>query len=225
MNKQLTKKTIAIAASAALIASVALSGSALAARKGPQASLDVMTVCNIDAVNEELIVDVTLTDPNKDTNKAQAVLESVTVQGLQKAGGGGKGSNTWTDGADSWSDAEKCEPVDKYTPAKDIEIGTTCTIKLDICGRYPNPDCDVEPTQGQEYCADASGNTIPAFLNILGDSKAVNARTTVMISGEIGNDVYGSSRNEYTSLCKDDPYTEDVNEANLKVADYPGLCD
>jgi hypothetical protein len=201
MNKQLTKKTIGIAASAALMASVAFSGGALAApgngngpnKQGPQASLDVMTVCNIDEYAGELIVDITLTDPNEGTDKAQAVLQSVTVQGQKKAGGTGKGSNTWTPGADSWSDAEKCEPVDDYTPAEDIEIGTTCQIRLDIC----------------------TG---------LGDSKAVNALTTVNISGLADGNPVGSSKLEYTSQCKDDPYTEDVNEAILKVADYEHLC-
>ena len=203
MNKQLTKKTIGIAASAALMASVAFSGSALAGhngnhnsnKQGPQASLDVMTVCNIDEYAGELIVDITLTDPNKGTDKAQAVLQSVEVQGLRKAGGTGKGSNTWTDGADSWSSADDLcddDPDDPYD-GDPIAIGTTCQIRLDIC----------------------TG---------LADSKAVNAETTVVITGLADGVPVGSSKTEYTSQCKDDPYTEDVNEAILKVADYEHLC-
>ena len=54
MNKQLTKKTIGIAASAALMASVAFSGTALAGpgnkggnKQGPQASASVSTWCEI----------------------------------------------------------------------------------------------------------------------------------------------------------------------------------
>ena len=199
MNKQLTKKTIGIAASAALMATMAFSTTAYAERggnkQGPQASLDVMTVCNIDADAGELIVDVTITDPNVGTDKAQAVLESVKVQGLQKAGGKGKGSNTWMTGSDDWDsmyDLCNDDPADPYD-GDPIEIGTTCQIKLDICAN-------------------------------LGSSKAVNAETTAMISGLADGVPVDSSRTEYTSLCKDDPYTEDVNEAILKVADYPGLC-
>jgi hypothetical protein len=197
MNKQLTKKTIGIAASAALIASVAFSGSALAApgngngpnKQGPQASLDVMTVCNIDADAGDLIVDITITDPNEGTDKAQAVLESVKVQGLQKAGGKGKGSNEWTYSADSWDGETDLCIDDPY--GSPIEIGTTCQIRLDIC----------------------TG---------LGDSKAVNAQTTVEISGLTDSGAVGSSKETYMSLCKDDPATEYVDEAILKVTE--DLC-
>jgi len=55
-------------------------------------------------------------------------------------------------------------------------------------------------------------------------SKAVNALTTVTLLGK-------SSKAEYTSRCKDDPATDDGdpstdwdNEAILKLANYPGLC-
>jgi hypothetical protein len=55
-------------------------------------------------------------------------------------------------------------------------------------------------------------------------SKAVNALTTVTLLGK-------SSKAEYTSRCKDDPATDDGdpetdwdNEAILKIADYPTLC-
>jgi len=194
MNKQLTKKTIGIAASAALMATVALSGSALAApggnnsnKQGPQASLDVFTVCNIDPDAGELIVDVTITDPNVGLDKATAVLESVKVQGLQKVRG-----NVWSRGADSWDSATDFCIDDPY--GSPIAVGTTCTIRLDICTGLAN-------------------------------SKAVNAETTVEISGLFDGDVVGSSKDTYLSRCKDDPETLEVNEADLKVADYPGLCD
>ena len=201
MNKQLTRKTIGIAASAALISSVAFSGSALAGhngnhnsnKQGPQASLDVMTVCNIDEDAGELIVDITITDPNEGTDKAQAVLDSVNVQGLQKAGGKGKGSNEWVHSSDSWDNANATDLCIGSPYDSPIEIGTTCQIRLDIC-------------------------------TDLGDSKAVNAQTTVEISGLADGNAVDSSKETYMSLCKDDPATEYVDEAVLKVDDYPDLC-
>lgn len=185
MNKQLTKKTIGIAASAALMASVAFSSSALAApggvkgsnKQGPQASLDVMTVCTIDEAAGELIVDITITDPNEGTDKAQAVLESVDVQGLKKYRG-----NDWMHSDDSWESlmGDTCED------GSAVMIGTTCTVRLDVCSD-------------------------------LGNAKAVNAETTVTLQGP-------SSKETYLSRCKDDPATEYVDEAVLKVADYEDLC-
>jgi hypothetical protein len=72
------------------------------------------------------------------------------------------------------------------------------------------------------------GTTCQIKLDIcdgLGDSKAVNAQTTVFISGLADGDEVESSKTSYMSLCKDDPDTEYVDEAVLKVADYEGLCD
>ena len=48
-------------------------------------------------------------------------------------------------------------------------------------------------------------------------AKAINALTTVTLNGQ-------ASKEEYTSRCKDDPETLYVNEAAIKVADYPNLC-
>ncbi|MDH3531774.1 MAG: hypothetical protein OEO82_02535 [Gammaproteobacteria bacterium] len=48
-------------------------------------------------------------------------------------------------------------------------------------------------------------------------SKAINALVTVYLKEPSNNDMY-------TSRCKDDPATEYVNEAILKVADYTTLC-
>ena len=79
-------------------------------------------------------------------------------------------------------------------PVEDIYIGTTKEIRLPIC-------------EGLMY-----------------NSKAVNALTTVSLQGV-------ASKDEYTSRCKDDPATDDGdpstdwdNEAILKLANFPGLC-
>lgn len=181
MNKQLTNKTIGIAASAALMATMAFSTTAYAERggnkQGPQASIDVFTVCHIDDAAGELIVDITITDKNAGTDKAQAVLDSVIVQGLKKFRG-----NEWMHSDDSWDNlmGDTCED------GSAVMIGTTCTVRLDICSS-------------------------------LGNARAVNAETSVTVQGP-------SSKDTYLSRCKDDPATDEVDEAVLKVDDYPNLC-
>ena len=50
-----------------------------------------------------------------------------------------------------------------------------------------------------------------------GPDRSVSEGDLVTLNG-------AASKDEYTSRCKDDPDTPYVNEANLKVADYPMLC-
>ena len=188
MNKRNTIKLTSITASAALLLSVVLSGSAIAGPgKGPQSSAAVFTVCEIDEVNGELDVSILITD--KSSGVAKAVLETVEVEGLQKE----KGRN-WKTLGSTWTNAETC--MDEYdNDIGPIEIGKTCHISLDICTGLDK-----------------------------GVSKSLNAETTLTLTGT-------SSKNEYTSKCKDDPATDDGdpttdwdNEAILKIADYPMLC-
>ena len=98
MNKQLTKKTIGIAASAALMASLAASGSALAApgngngpnKQGPQGSIGVMNTCEVDDSNIYdvlLIVTTTITDKSSGDGVATIIQDGFTVQAMQKFGG------------------------------------------------------------------------------------------------------------------------------------------
>jgi len=139
MNKQLTKKAIGIAASAALLASVAFSGSALAAppdkdggppqknndvAKGTKTSIDVYSNCNI--VDRDLVVNVTITDKNDypGSTKTLATLESVTVQALEKTG-----PRSYNDVPVAWDNT-----LDKCDGGDDIGFTTTCTITLvDVC--------------------------------------------------------------------------------------------
>ena len=173
MNKQLTKRTIAIAASAALMASVALSGSALAAppgkgkpeknpdiETGDRTSISIYQTCDIDKGN--LKVHVSIMDNNAGTDKAKASLKSVTVQGLEKTGPQDFGTlgDAWEWNSESWEN-------DVCDSGKAIEIGTTCTITL------PN------------FCTKKSA-----------DAKAFDALTTVD-TGPNGNRV------EYYAQCKD----------------------
>lgn len=92
MNKQLTKKTIGIAASAALMASVAFSGIALADHKPNhqpnKASISVNTWCEIaegDEAKGDMSVHIRIEDNTSGNNNA--VLQSVVVEAASKSGG------------------------------------------------------------------------------------------------------------------------------------------
>ena len=102
MNKQLMKKTIGIAASAALMASVGFSGSALARpgdnnkggnKQGPQASAGVSTWCEItDEAAGEMTVYVSVEDQSSGVAFGFVQLATTVVQGLTKSKG-----NAWDD--------------------------------------------------------------------------------------------------------------------------------
>ena len=139
MNKQLTKKSIGIAASAALMATMAFSGSALAgpgnapdkgnAPKGSQTSVDVYSNCAI--VGDQLVVNVTVTDKNEGTDKTPAELVSVTVQAQEKTG-----PKTSVGVGDAWEWTSDTYDLvdDKCDNGSTISIGNTCTISLEVCG-------------------------------------------------------------------------------------------
>jgi hypothetical protein len=94
MNKQLTKKTIGIAASAALMASLAFSGSAFAApgngkavKNGPKGSISVFSICYLEAddpANAMLRVETTITDTS--SVPGDATLKGMEVQAQEKIG-------------------------------------------------------------------------------------------------------------------------------------------
>lgn len=90
MNKQLTKKTIGIAASAALMASLAISGSAFAApgggkavKNGPKGSIELFSVCYVEG--KFLRVDTTITDTS--SVPGDATLAGMSVQAQEKFSG------------------------------------------------------------------------------------------------------------------------------------------
>jgi spermidine/putrescine-binding protein len=122
MNKQLTKKTIGIAASAALMASVALSGSALAAppadksnKQGPQASASVSTWCEI---SNEAAGDMTvhIVTENKSSGDAYAYAQIASANvDLQTKDKG----NSW-------------EKLDYQQPA--LILGVDYDVTFNLCG-------------------------------------------------------------------------------------------
>lgn len=95
MNKQLTTKTIGIAASAALIASLAFSGSAFAGKgwnNGQKGSISVQSVCYLND-DKSLTVKTIIMDAS--SRLGDAMLDSMTVQAMEKYQG------KWSDPANS----------------------------------------------------------------------------------------------------------------------------
>jgi hypothetical protein len=121
MNKQLTKKTIGIAASAALMAA-ALSTTAVAgppANKGPKASITVAAWCDVEPRNltdATLVVNTLVTDAGGEVS-AEITDSSITpVQGV--------GNNKRGD---------KFMPLEGATIAGPSLIGDVETVEIDLC--------------------------------------------------------------------------------------------
>jgi hypothetical protein len=160
MNKQLTKKTIGIAASAALMASVVLSGSALAGpgkkggnKKGPQVSASVSTWCEItDEVNGVMRVNIRTEDKSTGDAADQAVIAAAHVNLVTKDGGPNWGDPLQTQYpylvfGDDYVEFNLCGETLK----KAINAQTTITLDTSIypaskgaytaqCGNAPGPD-------------------------------------------------------------------------------------
>jgi hypothetical protein len=174
MNKQLTKKAIGIAASAALTAA-ALSSTAVADRgnsnKGPKASIDVSVWCDVAPANltdATLIVNTLVTDSGGEVN-AKITDSSITlVEGV----GNNRGNNKFS----------------AFGGAVDgpSEIGDVKTVPLDLCAA------------GMDSAANA-----------------VNAMVSVSIVG---------GHKTFTSMCGDNPLTEDVVESGGVEIGHLGLC-
>ena len=117
MNKQLTKKTIGIAASAALMASLAVSSSALAngKKKGPQASAAVSTWCEI---TDERAGDMTVYIRTEDKSSGEAYgMEDIadTTVVLQTK-----------DRGPVWTDLTFVNP--------DLNLGVDAAVTFNLCG-------------------------------------------------------------------------------------------
>ena len=101
MNKQLMKKTIGIAASAALMATVAYSGSAIGApdpaKKGPKASITIDSWCTLDTAdldNVILTVNSRINDASSESFTDDPFVTNYEFQLLQGVGNS-KGGNKY----------------------------------------------------------------------------------------------------------------------------------
>lgn len=122
MNKQLTKKIIGIAASAALMASLAISGTALAGpggdnsnKQGPQASAAVSTWCEI--TNEaagEMTVFIKTEDKSSGVAYGMEDIASAQVDLVTK------------DRGNQWSDA-----LDFDNPT--LHLGVDASVTFNLC--------------------------------------------------------------------------------------------
>jgi len=138
MNKQLTKKAIGIAALAALIATVAFTGSALAGpggnKQGPQASASVSTWCEI---TDEAAGDMTVYIRTEDKSSGEAYgmedIASAQVDLVTK------------DRGNQWSD-----PIDFETPTLHLGVDDSVTFnlcdKLDLLGKAINAQTSIKLT-------------------------------------------------------------------------------
>jgi len=122
MNRQLTKKTIGIAASAALIASVAFTSNAVAAPGGnPKASIGVDTWCEIKAEDEaagNMTVHIKIEDKSSGVAYGNAILQSAVVVAASKD----KGNSFDTE-------------IANENVTADVAIDNTYyPIKINLCG-------------------------------------------------------------------------------------------
>lgn len=196
MNKQLTKRTIGIAASAALMASLAVSGSAFAGKNdnnGQKGSIGLFSVCYIETVAEYgvdvpapyLRVETTVTDES--SVLGDATLAGMTVQAKEKYKG-------------TWNDESNFAPIGDPDISYPVLAGDP--PKVAVTSRIP-------------LCQSAMGND-----TLSADARSVNALITVEITDEHNNKMDG-----FTARCSDDPDTYYVDEvAELNVWKQ-GICD
>jgi hypothetical protein len=201
MNKQLTKKTIGIAASAALISSVAFSGSALAAKGGNsqselKGSIGVTNTCEV-TVNPY--------------DKSDVVLELTSVI-VDKSSGDGEAINVkWSAQAQEKYRGRDLYPIGKVETAEFDNIPEDNGVKTVIVTREFNL-CEESDTQVD----DGNGDLVPEYPGMSTYAKAANAQTIVMI--EQGHRVEG-----WISRCVDPDSTDGIDQlASLKLEE--GLC-
>lgn len=197
MNKQLTKKTIGIAASAALMASLAFSGSAFAdpgngVKNGPKGSIGLFSICyieteaeyGVDVPTPYLRVETTITDQS--SVLGDATLDGMTVQALEKYKG-------------PWSNPDNFAEIGDPHPSYPVLAGDPPAAS--VTSRIP-------------LCQSAMGNA-----TLSSAARSVNALITVEITDEHNNKDMG-----FTARCSDDPdtyYVDEVAELNVWKKD---LC-
>jgi hypothetical protein len=156
MNKQLTKKLIGIAASAALIGTVAFSGSVLAAKGGnPKASAGVSTWCEItDEAAGDMTVHVTVIDKSSGKAFGYVHVETAVVQGLTKSGG-----NSWDD-------------ILGATAAPPLTVSPDQPVTINLCGSDLGKAINAETTiiLDQTYFPSSK----PAYTAQCGDNPATD---------------------------------------------------
>lgn len=191
MNKQLTKKTIGIAASAALMATLAFSSSAYAdpgngVKNGPKGSIGLFSICYIETEAEYgvevptpyLRVETTVTDES--SVLGDATLAGMTVQAKEKYKG-------------TWNDPDNFAPIGDPDVSYPVLAGVP--PKAEVTSRIP-------------LCQSAMGND-----TLSADARSVNALITVEITDEHNNKTDG-----FTARCSDDPdtyYVDEVAELNV----------
>ena len=219
MNKQLTRKTIGIAASAALMASLALSGSAFAApgngnggANGKKGSIEILSICDLNKASGDLKVWTKIVDTSSDPVNYGAELDSMFVQAFEKVGTG------------------------KSQSTNDLGLlpgSTDPTFDDD----FSFDDCRYAATYGLTSPASCNEVTRSVCGLTAGAARSVNADIEVLIDGIHNNKVIrydcddqgenpdGTCKGEtlggpwsvFTANCSDDPLTDADEMASLNV--------
>jgi hypothetical protein len=206
MNKQLTKKTIGIAASAALMASLAFSGSAFAApgngkavKNGPKGSISILSVCDLNKASGNLRVWTKIVDTSSDPVNYGAELDSMFVQAYEKVGTG-RSQSTNDLGLPGSADPTFDDDF-LFDDCRDA--ATNGTVMPDSCN-------EVHVSVSPSACA----RSVNADIEVLIDGIHNNKETREVLDGDGNFDKYVSV---FTAQCSDDPETGANEMASLNV--------
>jgi hypothetical protein len=215
MNKQLTKKTIGIAASAALMASLALSGSAFAApgngnggANGKKGSIEILSICDLNKASGDLTVWTKIVDTSSDPANYGANLDSMFVQAYEKVGTG-KSQSTNDLGLPGSTDPEFDDDF-SFDDCRDaVKNGT---LMPDSCNEITRSVCGLS----------AGARSVNADIEVLIDGIHNNKEVRFECDYQ-GADADGNCIGEtfywsvFTANCSDDPLTDADEMAGLNV--------
>jgi hypothetical protein len=226
MNKQLTKKTIGIAASAALIATLAMSSSAFAGHNngkgsdnGQKGSIKILSICDLNKDTGTLRVWTKIDDTSSDPAYG-AELDSLFVQATQKIGTGKLQTDTDIPGGMGSTDPEFADaPIPDVSRFDDCRNAIGDPARPASCNEVPVSVCGLSPD------ARAVNATIEVLINGIHNAKEV--RSECDYQGEdadgncIGETLYFSV---FETQCSDDPMTDANEKASLNVWNQAITC-
>jgi hypothetical protein len=217
MNKQLTKKTIGIAASAALIATLAMSGSAFAGHNngkgsdnGQKGSIKIFSICDLNKDTGDLRV-WTKIDDTSGNPAYGAVLDSLFVQAVQRIGTGKYLSISPISGGTG-----SAPPVFADPPIPDVSRFDDCRSATPAlsCNEVRVSVCDLDP----------NARSVNADIEVLIDGIHNNKETRYDCENDDYNEdgtcvgeTLGGPWSVFEANCSDDPMTDVSEVASLNV--------
>ena len=220
MNKQLTKKTIGIAASAALMASLALSGSAFAApgngnggANGKKGSIEILSICDLNKTSGKLTVWTKIVDTSSESAYG-ADLDSLFVQGVEKIGTGKNQTTSPITGS-------KGEATPVF--ANDLTFDD-CRYAAATEGVKMPKSCNAVDVSvsGRDACARSVNADIEVLIDGIHNSKETRYECDGAGEKEDGTcvgETLGGPWSVFTASCSDDLETDANEMASLNVWD------